>query len=61
MDYDKENRRLIIPHNEFVGMHITSEGVKRNIKKGDKAEYKETILGIEKEDSDMSGEITDQA
>lgn len=60
VNYDKENRRLRIPKNKFAGRVVASD-VARFIEDRDKAEYTETVLGIEKEESHMSGEIINQA
>ena len=58
VDYDKENGRLKLSEGEFAGRAVSA--YTRSFEK-DKAEYKETIVGMENEDSDLSGKIIDQA
>ena len=52
VDYDKENARLKLSEGEFAGRAVSAD--KRSFEE-DKAEYNETIVGMEEEDSDLSG------
>lgn len=52
VDYDKENGRLKLPEGEFAGHAVSADT--RSFEE-DKAEYEETIVGMKKEDSDLSG------
>ncbi|KAL9982634.1 hypothetical protein ACROYT_G004703 [Oculina patagonica] len=57
VDYDKENGRLKLSDGEFAGRLVNAE--ERGGEK-DKAEYAETVFGMEKEDIDFSEPLTDE-
>ena len=58
VDYDKENGRLKLSEGEFAGRAVSADS--RSFEE-DKAEYEETIVGMEKEGSDFLGKIINQA
>ena len=59
MDYDKENGRLKLSEREFLRRAVSSK--ERSTEETDKVVYKESIVDMDDEESNLSGEITDQA